>query len=157
MNKLQKSEELGKNDQLVFILNRQLADNINLKLQAKQAHWNIKGPNFSELHLLFDKVAEEADINADMLAERVRQLGGTAAGTLEEVKKRSQLEEYPITTAPEQYLRTLAESIEICANEARHSIDLADELNDSVTSDLFTEIARGLDKQHWFVSSHMTK
>ena len=63
------------------LLNARLADTIDLQLQAKQAHWNVKGPNFIALHELFDKVADAAEEASDMLAERLVALGGRAEGT----------------------------------------------------------------------------
>ena len=66
----------------IEMLNEHLADAIDLHLQAKQAHWNIKGPNFVGLHELFDRIAAQADEYADLLAERAVALGGVARGTL---------------------------------------------------------------------------
>ena len=62
-------------------LNQQLADVVDLHLQAKQAHWNVKGANFFALHELFDAVGEELEELADEIAERAVVLGGTALGT----------------------------------------------------------------------------
>ena len=72
----------GKREKLIGILNQSLADAMDLKSQAKQAHWNVKGPNFIALHELFDQVATEIDTHVDDLAERVTTLGGTAMGTV---------------------------------------------------------------------------
>ena len=63
---------------VVEMLNEHLADAIDLHLQAKQAHWNIKGPNFVGLHELFDRIAAQADEYADLIAERAVALGGVA-------------------------------------------------------------------------------
>lgn len=142
--------------QISILLNRMLADNINLKLQAKQAHWNVRGENFIALHQLFDAVAEEADKYADMLAERVVQIGGVAAGTLEAVTKHSKLEEYPVIMVHnEQYIKALSASLKICVNDCRSATDLASVLQDPITTDLLTEVARGLDKQRWLVESNL--
>ena len=67
--------------QIIDILNARLADTIDLKTQAKQAHWNVKGPEFFQLHELFDSIAGHLDDQADLIAERVTALGGTALGT----------------------------------------------------------------------------
>src|SRR5262245_43843625 len=79
----------------VELLNARLADCIDLQTQTKQAHWNVKGPNFIALHELFDKVNEEVEDYVDDLAERAVQLGGVAEGTARTVAKRSSLSEYP--------------------------------------------------------------
>src|ERR1041385_6686735 len=79
---------------VVELLNASLADAVDLQSQAKQAHWNVKGPNFIALHELFDKVAEGAEEAVDSLAERAVQLGGVAQGTARQAASRSRLKEY---------------------------------------------------------------
>ena len=79
------------------LLNVRLAEAIDLGLQAKQAHWNVRGPSFHSLHELFDEIATGVRKHADEVAERVAQLGGVAEGTLAAVKKRTRLAEYPLT------------------------------------------------------------
>jgi starvation-inducible DNA-binding protein len=77
------------------LLNARLADAIDLQLQAKQAHWNVKGPQFIALHELFDQVHGAALEASDLLAERAVQLGGTAIGTVQAVAERTTLKAYP--------------------------------------------------------------
>jgi starvation-inducible DNA-binding protein len=69
-------------EQVITLLNQHLADTFDLYSQAKQAHWNVKGAQFFQLHELFDKLADEAQEYVDLIAERVTALGGTAAGTV---------------------------------------------------------------------------
>src|SRR3954462_8982629 len=83
---------------VIDLLNARLADAIDLQSQTKQAHWNVKGPNFIALHELFDKINEDVKDNVDELAERVVQLGGVAEGTVRTAAKRSSLREYPPNT-----------------------------------------------------------
>src|SRR6476660_9804340 len=80
----------------IELLNQNLAGIIDLGLQAKQAHWNVKGPHFIGLHELFDKVAEELEEFTDSIAERAVELGGTALGTIQVVSKYSRLAAYPL-------------------------------------------------------------
>src|SRR5215472_14918117 len=80
---------------VIALLNTRLADCIDLQTQTKQAHWNVKGPNFIALHELFDKINEEVEDYVDDLAERAVQLGGVAEGTARMAAKRSALAEYP--------------------------------------------------------------
>src|SRR5262249_562388 len=80
---------------LIELLNARLADCIDLQTQTKQAHWNVKGPNFIALHELFDKINEDVEDYVDEIAERAVQLGGVAEGTARMVAKRSSLGEYP--------------------------------------------------------------
>src|SRR6266446_7725405 len=81
--------------ELCALLNRRLADAIDLQLQLKQAHWNVKGPHFIGLHELFDKIAEDVESYVDLTAERIVQLGGIAQGTVRVAAGRSRLGEYP--------------------------------------------------------------
>src|SRR6266403_3228804 len=89
--------DLPKNtrEALNTLINQRLADVIDLQLQLKQAHWNVKGPHFIGLHELFDKIAEEVESYVDEIAERVVQLGGIAQGTVRVAAARSRLDEYP--------------------------------------------------------------
>src|SRR3954466_4330475 len=80
---------------VVELLNARLADCTDLQTQIKQAHWNVKGPNFIALHELFDRINEDVEDNVDELAERVVQLGGVAEGTARRAANRSSLREYP--------------------------------------------------------------
>src|SRR5881397_1075067 len=86
----------------VAILNARLADAIDLMHQAKQAHWNVKGPGFIALHKLFDEVVDAAEEYMDLIAERIVQLGGTAEGTVQVAAKRSALQEYPVEISGER-------------------------------------------------------
>lgn len=149
-------KELNSKQQLIISLNRLLADTVILKLQAKQAHWNIKGPNFIAMHQLLDQTATIADSYTDMLAERAVQLGGLAIGSLDEISKYSQLKTYPaISTKIESYIKNISTSLKICVEDACSATDLAAESNDTITADLFTEVARSLDKQRWLLESNL--
>src|ERR1700751_561698 len=81
---------------MIELLNQQLADILDLGLQAKQAHWNVKGPHFIGLHELFDRVAEELEEFTDGIAERAVELGGVALGTIQVVSEHSRLKAYPL-------------------------------------------------------------
>src|SRR2546423_14486948 len=83
----------------VELLNARLADATDLQTQMKQAHWNVKGPNFIALHELFDKINEDVEAYVDDLAERAVQLGGIALGTAATVAQRSQQPAYPLDLA----------------------------------------------------------
>src|SRR5262249_61275661 len=79
---------------VVSLLNSRLADAIDLGTQAKQAHWNVKGPHFIALHELFDQIAEHIEDHVDTLAERITALGGTANGPISVVSRPSRLAPY---------------------------------------------------------------
>jgi len=141
---------------IVALLNGHLADAIDLQLQAKQAHWNIKGPNFVGLHELFDRVASQAGEYADEIAERAVALGGVARGTVQVVSRQSQLGEYPLEVGDWQaHVRAMQNALATFGRGARKAIDDATALNDADTADLFTEVSRGVDKSLWMVEAHV--
>jgi starvation-inducible DNA-binding protein len=142
--------------QSIALLNRSLASAIDLERQAKQAHWNVKGPNFIALHELFDKVAEAAEEFADLLAERATSLGGTAEGRLHAVVETSSLPRYPGEMIPErEHIDALSTALATFGKTAREAIDEAERFGDADTADVFTEISRETDKQLWLVESHL--
>ena len=137
------------------LLNQRLADAVDLQTQMKQAHWNVKGPHFIGLHELFDKIDEAVEAYVDLTAERIVQLGGIAEGTARIAAGRSRLEEYPLAIADgSAHVEAVSKALSTFGHEARNSIDQADELGDADTSDLFTEVSRGIDKWLWSVEAH---
>src|SRR5688572_11416329 len=135
---------------MIDLLNQHLADVLDLGLQAKQAHWNVKGPNFIALHELFDKVAEELEEFTDEIAERAVELGGVALGTIQIVSKESRLAAYPVNLASGQsHVAALSRALAEFAKSVRAAIDTAVEAGDADTADLFTEVSRGVDKLLW--------
>jgi starvation-inducible DNA-binding protein len=141
---------------VIELLNARLADCKDLQTQTKQAHWNVKGPNFIGLHELFDKINEEVDEYVDEIAERAVQLGGVAEGTARVVAARSTLPEYPLNIADGlSHVDALSSALAAFAKSARKAIDDTDALGDKDTADLFTEVSRGIDKWLWFVEAHL--
>ncbi len=140
---------------MIELLNQQLADVLDLGLQAKQAHWNVKGPNFIGLHELFDKVAEELEEFTDDIAERAVELGGVALGTVQVVSNNSRLKAYPLGLASgREHVAALSNALAKFGATARDAIDIAAKAGDADTADLFTEVSRGVDKLLWFVEAH---
>ena len=141
--------------ELNALMNQRLASAVDLQMQMKQAHWNVKGPSFIGLHELFDRVDEAVESYVDMIAERIVQLGGVAEGTVRVSAKGSLLEEYPLAIADGlAHVEAVAKALSTFGHEARNMISEADELDDAGTADLFTEVSRGIDKWLWFVEAH---
>jgi starvation-inducible DNA-binding protein len=137
---------------LIEILNRRLADAIDLQLQSRQTYWNVKGPHFMALHGLFDKVAKGVEEYANQIAEHIVRLGGMAEGTALAVARRTSLDEYVLATADGQgHINALATTLTAFGKHVRYASEQASELKDAGTADLFTDIARGIDKWLWFV------
>ena len=106
--------------ELNALINQRLADVIDLQMQLKQAHWNVKGPHFIGLHELFDKIAEEVEDYVDMIAERIVQLGGIAQGTVRVAAARSRLDEYPLAIADgSAHVEAVARALSTFGREAR--------------------------------------
>ena len=153
-NDLQESARKG----LVRLLNDRLAEAIDLQLQAKHAHWNVKGPNFVGLHELFDRVADAAREYVDLIAERGVALGGVAEGTLQTVSGRSKLPEYAVKSGEwTAHVEAMRAALATFGGTARLAIDEATDLKDADTADLFTEVSRGIDKLLWMVEAHVQK
>jgi starvation-inducible DNA-binding protein len=152
LNDLSKASRVELNE----LLNQRLADAVDLQTQVKQAHWNVKGPHFIGLHKLFDEIYESVGEYVDVMAERVVQLGGIAEGTARVAASRSRLEEYPLDIADGTlHVQALSKALATFGHEVRTAIDEADDLDDADTSDLFTEVSRGIDKWLWMVEAHL--
>jgi len=142
--------------EIVALCNARLADSVDLHLQTKQAHWNVRGAQFIALHGLFDEIGEDVEEYVDSTAERAVQLGGVALGTVRLSAAASRLQEYPrgASTAVE-HLEALAGALASYGRSVRAAIDAADRLGDKDTADLFTEISRGVDRWLWTVEAHL--
>ncbi len=142
--------------ELVELLNESLATNFDLYSQTKQAHWNVKGIHFFELHKMFDEIAEMIEPYTDALAERATTLGGVAFGTVRMAGSSSILEEFP--TEPydgKAYLQALAARYAKYGGQLRDAAVRAEELGDLSTNDLFVEVSRAVDQGLYFIEAHL--
>jgi starvation-inducible DNA-binding protein len=152
--KIDLSEKTRRN--VIVILNDRLSDAIDLQSQVKQAHWNVKGPNFIALHELFDKISDAVLEHIDDIAERITSLGGTAEGTVAVAARRSKLKNYPLSiTAGKDHLLYLSTQLSVYGKSVRVAIESTGELGDADTADLFTGISREADKYLWFLEAHL--
>lgn len=141
----------------VVALNRLLAHTLAMRDLYKKAHWQISGPLFYELHLLFDKHYEEQLELADALAERVQTLGGIALALAHDVAGETRIAHAPRgrESAPAQ-LRRLLDAHEIVLEEARPLAREAAERGDEGTNDLIvSQLIRTNELQSWFVGEHL--
>ena len=142
--------------QIIETLNLRLADAIALQTQAKQAHWNVKGPHFIGLHRLFDEVSDAILEYIDLIAERAVQLGGVAEGTAKMAVQRAQLTPYPLDISTgKDHCQALSSALATFGKAVRQDIDTADVAGDKGTSDMYTEVSRGTDQWLWFVEAHL--
>lgn len=143
---------------VIDLLNKTLAATLDLKTQTKQAHWNVKGTDFYQLHELFDEMAGELEEYVDMVAERVTALGGIALGTARMAASESILAEYPLdAVGGTEHITALADRYGAYAKHVREAIDATDGLGDADTADLYTEVSRTIDKRLWFLEAHLVK
>jgi starvation-inducible DNA-binding protein len=141
---------------VIEILNQTLAATLDLKTQTKQAHWNVKGMDFYQLHELFDEMATELEEYVDMVAERVTALGGVAMGTARIAAAESILPEYVLdAVSGADHVTALADRFGAYAKHVREAINTTDALGDLDTADLYTEISRTIDKRLWFLEAHL--
>ncbi len=140
----------------ISALNARLADTITFRLALKQAHWNVKGPNFIAVHELLDQVAERVALHEDTMAEQVQTLGGQAIGTAEAIVKATGMKPYPTDLVQsDDHIRAICARMADLGEKVRDSIDEATEAGDDATADIFTDYSRQLDKDLWFLESHL--
>lgn len=142
--------------QMAEILNHALASAIDLYGQVKHAHWNVRGEEFAQLHKLFDDIATDVLEYADLIAERVVQLGIDARGTIQHAAEHSSLKPYPVSHARWQaHVEAIARGLAAFGEQTRTFIERSDKAGDAVTNDILVEICRGTDKWLWMVESHL--
>jgi starvation-inducible DNA-binding protein len=141
--------------ELADMLNGLLASSIDLRLRAKQAHWNLKGPSFIGLHELFDSVAEDVNAGSDDIAERVVQLGGQAYGTVQAVASHTMFDSYDKEATDQmKHVETFTADLATFIGRVNEATERAGEL-DPLTEDLLVEVGRTLGLRLYFLESHL--
>jgi len=140
----------------ITLLKDRLAEALDLTLAVKQAHWTIKGPSFIGLHELLDEVATRMRDHADEIAERCVILGGQPHGTIGEAAQKTSLDAYPADAVKQtDHVEALTSRLKEFGARLRKSIDEAGDAGDEDTADLFTGVSRVIDKDAWFIGSHI--
>ncbi len=140
----------------IGVLQACLVDTIDLYNATRQAHWNVKGPHFGELHKLFEEFYNALQTSTDDLAERIVQLGGTANGTTQTLASGTRLTPYPTDIyAGMDHVAQLADRYAMVGKALREGIDTTDEAGDADTADLLTEQSRAADKMLWMIEAHL--
>jgi len=138
-------------------LNQLLADTITLRDLYKKHHWQVSGPTFYMLHLLFDKHAEEQGTLVDSIAERIQSLGGVSLAMAADVAEATLIPRPPKGREPAPVqLSRLLHAHEVVLKEARTMAGEADDRGDDGTNDLLvSDVIRTNEQQVWFVSQHL--
>jgi len=134
-------------------LSRLLADTYSLYLKTHNFHWNVTGPMFQTLHLMFETQYTELALAVDLIAERIRALGFPAPGTYSDYAKLSSIAETPGVPKAEEMIRLLVEGQEAVARTARSIFPVAEQVNDEPTADLLTQRLQVHEKTAWMLRS----
>lgn len=144
--------------QVVDMMNRLLAEILDVTLCARHAHWNARGPSFLLAHDLLDRVGIQLDAQADLTAKRIRSLGGTAHGTAQTVATVSSFKPYPVEVADGQdHLEALGMRLGLLSAEARLSVHECSGLLDPVTANAIAKVNAAIDEALWLVESHLVE
>jgi len=130
-----------------------LADSYSLYLKTHNFHWNVTGPMFNTLHLMFETHYTELALAVDLIAERIRSLGFIAPGSYSEFAKLSKVVEHSGDTDASDMIKYLIEAHEVVIKTARDILPAADEANDQVTLDLLTQRLQVHEKTVWMLRS----
>ncbi|MGQ0697595.1 MAG: Dps family protein [Panacagrimonas sp.] len=134
-------------------LSRLLADEYTLYLKTHNFHWNVTGPMFNTLHLMFETHYTEAALAVDLVAERIRALGLPAPGTYKQYASLSSISETEGVPEAMDMVRLLVKGHEACAKTARSVFPLADDAHDEPTADLLTQRLQVHEKTAWMLRS----
>jgi starvation-inducible DNA-binding protein len=130
-----------------------LADTYSLYLKTHNFHWNVKGPMFQTLHLMFEAQYNELALAVDLVAERIRALGFPAPGTYSEYAKLSSIPETPGVPKAEEMIKLLVEGQEAVVRTARSIFLLLEKVHDEPTADLLTQRMQVHEKTAWMLRS----
>lgn len=141
----------------VDLLNARLSDLVVLYFKTRKYHWNVVGMHFAELHEFFEEQYDQIAEAMDEVAERARQLGGIAVGTLAEFSKLASLKEQPgVNPSAEQMIRDLLDDHEAIIRQLRADVDLtAENYEDAGTSDFLTGLMEAHEKMAWMLRAHL--
>jgi starvation-inducible DNA-binding protein len=134
-------------------LSRLLADTYTLYLQTHNFHWNVTGPMFSTLHLMFETQYTELALAVDLVAERIRSLGFPAPATYSEYAKLSSIKETAGVPKAEEMIKLLVEGQEAVVRTARSIFPMVDEAHDEPSADLLTQRMQLHEKNAWMLRS----
>jgi starvation-inducible DNA-binding protein len=140
-------------DAIVAALSKLLADTYTLYLKTHNFHWNVTGPMFQTLHLMFETQYNELALAVDLIAERIRALGAPAPGSYKEFGKLSSIPEADGVPGAKEMIRQLVEGQEAVVRTARAAFPIVEKANDQPTADLLTQRMQIHEKTAWMLRS----
>lgn len=143
------------NQQLIELVNKQVASWTVLYTKLHNFHWYVKGPNFFTLHEKFEELYNESALHIDELAERLLALGGEPVATLRESLELSSVKEAETEKAAEQMVQATVSDFETLTAELKKGIELADQSGDETTGDMLLSIHQSLEKHIWMLNAFL--
>lgn len=145
------------NEEVVKVLNRQVANWTVAFTKLHNFHWYVKGPNFFSLHTKFEELYDEASQYIDDLAERILAVGGNPVGTLKESLELSIIDEAGKGYTAEQMVEALSVDFDNVSKQLGEAIEVASKAEDDVTEDMFIGMQTNIDKHNWMLKSYLGK
>ena len=154
---IEKAIAPNEDPQVAEALSRVLADTFTLYLKTHNFHWNVIGPMFHTLHLMFEEQYNELWLAGDAIAERIRALGCIAPGSYREFSKLTYLQEPETVPSAKEMMAELLRDHETCARTARWALSVARSAVDAPTEDLLTQRVMAHEKAAWMLTSMLTE
>lgn len=145
------------NEEVVKVLNQQVANWTVAFTKLHNFHWYVKGPNFFSLHTKFEELYDEASQYIDNLAERILAVDGNPVGTLKESLELSIIDEAGKGYTAEQMVEALSTDFENISKQLEEAIEVASNAEDDVTEDMFIGMQTNIDKHNWMLKSYLGK
>ena len=142
-------------NQLVNVLNKQIANWSVLYMKLHNYHWYVKGEQFFTLHAKFEEFYNEAGLHVDELAERLLSIGGNPVATMKECLELSSIREASGSEAADEMVQSVINDFSIINGELKEGMSLSDELNDETTGDMLLAIHSGLEKHVWMLTAFL--
>ncbi len=144
-------------NQLVSVLNKQIANWSVMYTKLHNYHWYVKGEQFFTLHVKFEEFYNEAGLHVDELAERLLAIGGKPVATMKESLELSSIKEASGRESADEMVQTVINDFSIIIGELKEGMSLADEVSDETTGDMLLAIHSGLEKHVWMLSAFLGK
>ncbi|AID01999.1 DNA starvation/stationary phase protection protein [Staphylococcus xylosus] len=143
------------NEEVVKVLNQQVANWTVAFTKLHNFHWYVKGPNFFSLHTKFEELYDEASQYIDDLAERILATGGNPVATLKESLELSIIEEAGKGYKAEEMVEELSKDFDNISKQLEQAIEVASNAEDDVTEDMFIGMQTNIDKHNWMLKSYL--